>query len=123
MIPGTDDVEAAKRLARHALAFPIDTILELSEKSRVPLDAVACVAAIQPLAWYQAALADGLGVAPERVPSTYAEVGHLGSAGIVANLLEGRRRGLLRDGAMVVLYAHGAGVTRYGAMVRWSSPR
>lgn len=122
LIPGTDDLAAAKRLARHALAYPIDTIRELAEKANVSLDAVACFAAIQPLAWYQAALADGLGVPANRVPSTYTEVGHLGSAGIVANLLEGRRRGHLRDGAMVVVYAHGAGVTRYGAMLRWAGP-
>ena len=38
---------------------------------------------------------------------------------IVANLLEARRLGMLRNGANVVLYAHGAGLTRYGAALRW----
>ena len=121
-IPGSDDVEAAKRLARHALAYPLDTIRELCEKASWPLDAIACFSTIQPLAWFQRAIADGLGVPEHCVPSTYTTLGHLGSAGLVANLLEGRRRGLLRDRAPVVMYAHGAGVTRYAALLRWYAP-
>jgi 3-oxoacyl-[acyl-carrier-protein] synthase-3 len=119
IVPGVDDPAGAARLARNILSYPIDTIRELCVESRVPVDAVDVLAMIQPVSWYQAAVADGLGIAAERVPSTYGTYAHLGGAGIVANLLEARRRGLLRDGANVVLYAHGAGITRYGAMLRW----
>ena len=117
--PGILDPAAAKRLARNALKYPIETIRELTEITQVPLDAVAAVAMIQPLPWYQAAVADGLGLPPERVPSTYDRYAHLGGAGVIANLIEARRRGLLRDGSPVVLYAHGAGIARYAAMLRW----
>jgi 3-oxoacyl-[acyl-carrier-protein] synthase-3 len=120
--PGIRDGVAAKRLAREALKYPIETIRELSEITGVPLDAVAAIAMIQPLAWYQAAVADGLGIAPDRIPSTYDRYAHLGGAAIVANLLEARARGRLRDGAPVVLYAHGAGIARYGALLRWHAP-
>jgi 3-oxoacyl-[acyl-carrier-protein] synthase-3 len=84
------------------------------------MDTVAAIAMIQPLAWYQGAVADGLGIPKERVPTTYSAYAHLGGAGVIANLLEAKRRGLLFDGAPVILYAHGAGVTQYAALLRWS---
>ncbi|MGH7297484.1 MAG: 3-oxoacyl-[acyl-carrier-protein] synthase III C-terminal domain-containing protein, partial [Polyangiaceae bacterium] len=117
--PGILDPAAAKRLARNALKYPIETIRELCEVTGVPVDAVAAIAMIQPLVWYQAAVADGLGIASERVPSTYNSYAHLGGAGVIANLIEAQRRGLLRDGSPTVLYAHGAGIARYAAMLRW----
>jgi 3-oxoacyl-[acyl-carrier-protein] synthase-3 len=122
VFPGTAEPEQLRELVRNCLAFPIETIKELSEKAEFPIDAAAAISTIQPLAWYQAAIADGLGVSPERVPSTYRSYGHVGGAAIVTNLLEARRRGLLRDGAPVVLYAHGAGLTRYAALLRWHAP-
>lgn len=117
--PGIHDPVAAKRLARNALKYPIETIRELAEVTGTPLDAVAAIAMIQPLAWYQAAVADGLGLPPERIPSTYDCYAHLGGAGVIANLIEARRRGLLRVNAPLILYAHGAGLARYGALLRW----
>ena len=120
--PGIHDPAAARQLARNALKYPIETIRELSEVTGVPLDALAAIAMIQPLAWYQAAVADGLGLPPDRVPSTYDRYAHLGGAGVIANLIEARRRGLLRENAPIVLYAHGAGIARYAALVRWHAP-
>jgi 3-oxoacyl-[acyl-carrier-protein] synthase-3 len=119
VVPGIEDLAAARRLARNALAYPIETIRELSRQADVPLDAVAAVAMIQPLAWYQRAVADGLGIPAERIPSTYDRIAHVGGAAIVANLLEARARSLIREEAPVVLYAHGAGITRYAALLRW----
>jgi 3-oxoacyl-[acyl-carrier-protein] synthase-3 len=119
VVPGILDLAVAKKLARNVLKYPIETIRELCEITHIPVDAVAAIAMIQPLVWYQAAVADGLGIAPDRVPSTYDRYAHLGGAGVIANLIEARRQGLLRDGAPVVLYAHGAGITRYATMLRW----
>jgi 3-oxoacyl-[acyl-carrier-protein] synthase III len=120
IVPGINDLAAAKKIARNALAYPIDTIRELCSAASLQASEIAALASIQPLPWYQAALADGLGMALDRVPSTFSEYAHLGGAGVIANLLEARRRGLLTDGANVVLYAHGAGLTRYAALLRWS---
>jgi 3-oxoacyl-[acyl-carrier-protein] synthase III len=120
--PGMLDVDQAKRLARRVLEYPIHTIRELCEAAALPLDAVAAVATIQPLVWYTAAIADGLGISAARVPSTYPQLAHIGGAGVVANLLEARRLRLLRDGAPVILYAHGAGITRYAALLHWHAP-
>jgi 3-oxoacyl-[acyl-carrier-protein] synthase III len=84
---------------------------------------VAALCTVQPASWYQAAIADELGLPPERVPSTQARLAHVGAAGVVANLIEARDRALLRDGAPVILFAHGAGITRYAALLRWWDPR
>jgi 3-oxoacyl-[acyl-carrier-protein] synthase-3 len=120
--PGVRDPAAARRLARNALKYPIETIQALTQAAGVPLDTVAAIAMMQPLVWFQAAVADGLGVPAERVPSTYDRYAHLGAAGVIANLVEARRRGLLTDDAPVVLYAHGAGIARYAALLRWHAP-
>jgi 3-oxoacyl-[acyl-carrier-protein] synthase-3 len=123
IIPGTHDPSAARAIARHALEYPIDTIHELCRVAKIPIDAVAVVATMQPMVWYAPAVAEGLGVAAERVPTTYGTLAHIGGCAPIANLLEARRRGLLRDGAHVVLYAHGAGITRYAAHLRWHDAR
>jgi 3-oxoacyl-[acyl-carrier-protein] synthase-3 len=118
--PGTEDLDGARHMGRNMLAYAIDTITQLCEEARVPVDGVSAVCTMQPLVWFQRAVADGLRISPERVPSTYERLAHIGGAGVVANLLEARRRGLLVDGAHVVLFAHGAGLTRYATLLRWS---
>jgi 3-oxoacyl-[acyl-carrier-protein] synthase-3 len=117
--PGSDDMDAARRFTHNFLAYAIDTLREVCGSSGLDPKEAAAVVMMQPIAWFQPAVADGLGLPIERVPSTFAAYGHLGAAGLVANLLEAGRRGLLRDGAPVLLYAHGAGMTRYAALLRW----
>jgi 3-oxoacyl-[acyl-carrier-protein] synthase III len=119
VVPGTADPVATRRLVRNILAYPIETVRELCAEVGLSADGVDVLSMIQPVAWYQAAVADGLGIALERVPSTYPEYAHLGGASIIANLLAARRSGMLKDGANVVLYAHGTGITRYAALIRW----
>jgi 3-oxoacyl-[acyl-carrier-protein] synthase-3 len=116
---GADDSDALRRLVDNALAYPIETLQEACRAANVSTDDLAAVAMIQPLAWYQAAVAEGLGISTERVPSTHARYAHLGGGGVVANLVEARELGLLRDGSAVALYGHGAGMTRYAAVLRW----
>ncbi len=119
VVPGMDDPNATRRLVQNVLAYPIDTIRELCATARLPLESIDVLSMIQPVSWYQAAVADGLGIRPDRVPSTHSEYAHLGGAAIVANLLDARRRGMLKDGANVVIYAHGSGLTRYAALLQW----
>jgi 3-oxoacyl-[acyl-carrier-protein] synthase-3 len=117
--PGFDDVDAARLLAKELLRLPIETIKANCDGAGVPLDAVDVFAMIQPCPWFQPAVAEGLGISPARVHSTYAKFAHVGASSIVANLLEARRLGDLRDGSLVSLYGHGAGVTKYAALLRW----
>jgi 3-oxoacyl-[acyl-carrier-protein] synthase-3 len=117
--PGSDDFEGARRFTHNLLAYAIDTVRELCALSAFPVEEAAALVMMQPIAWFQPAVADGLGLPEARVPTTFTRYGHLGAAGIVANLVEARRGGLLRDGAPVLAYAHGAGMTRYAALLRW----
>jgi 3-oxoacyl-[acyl-carrier-protein] synthase III len=117
---GAEDHDALRRLVDNALLYPIDSIRKVCSTAGVPLDALAAVATIQPLVWYQAAIADGLGISPARAPSTHARYAHIGSCAIIANLMDARERGSLQDGAPVVLYGHGAGVTLCAALLRWT---
>src|SRR5205807_2175091 len=98
-----DDPAAVRVVADHALAWPIETIKRLCEEAGVPVDALAAVATIQPFAWYAPAIAEGLGLSPERIPTTFGVYAHLGGAGPIANLIEARSRGLLGDGSYVAL--------------------
>jgi 3-oxoacyl-[acyl-carrier-protein] synthase-3 len=119
VVPGIDDPVALRRIAQNALAFPIDTIRDLCSATGIRTAQIAALAMIQPTVWYQAAVAEGLDIPPDRVPSTFSGYAHLGGAAVIANLLEARRLGLLRTGAKVALYAHGAGITRYAALLQW----
>lgn len=119
MHPGSDDRDAVKRMSGQLLHLGVETCMELFDRARVRTEEIAAIASIQPTSWYTAALAEALSLPPDRVPSTYPQVAHIGAAGVVANLLEARSRGLLEDGALVALYAHGAGANRTGALVRW----
>lgn len=117
---GTEDPAGVRRLVDNALAYPIDSIRRLCVKTETPIDSVAVLSTIQPLVWYPAAVADGLGLDVARVPSTHARYAHIGGCAVVANLIEARDRGLLSDGASVVLYGHGAGLSLNTAMLRWT---
>ncbi len=119
MSPGSVDRDAMRRLSARLLHMGVETVHALLDRARASVDDLAALATIQPTAWYAAALAEALGVSPARAPSTFERVAHVGAAGVVANLVEARSRGLLTDGALVALYAHGAGANRTAALLRW----
>jgi 3-oxoacyl-[acyl-carrier-protein] synthase-3 len=68
-----------------------------------------------------AAVAEGLGVEPERVLDVIAEMGNTSAASIPLALAEARERGLLADGAKVLLGAVGAGFTWGAVVVEWGN--
>lgn len=118
--PGSDDLDQARRFTANLLAYPIDAVRDLCQAAHFdPLEARALVT-MQPIKWFQPAVADGLGIPPERVPSTFERYAHMGAVGFVANLIEARAQGCLMPGAPVLFYSHGAGMTRYAALYRWT---
>jgi 3-oxoacyl-[acyl-carrier-protein] synthase III len=119
VILGSDDLPRGKLLARDLLGFPIDSMRGLLRQANVPADAIAVLGIIQPLGWFPEAVGEGIGIPPERVPCTHSTYAHIGGAAIAANLLQAREKGMLHDGSIVALYGHGAGFTRYGALLRW----
>lgn len=116
---GSQDYEAAHRIGNNLLGYAVDTIRELCAATGFDAREAAALCMIQPVAWYHEAVAEALRLSIDRVPSTHASYAHVGAAGVTLNLIEARRRGLLSDGAPVILYAHGAGLTRYAALIRW----
>ena len=122
VILGSEDVARGKIMTRDLLRFPIDLMRDLLRDANVSAASIDVLATIQPFCWFQPAVAEGLGVPLERVPSTYSSYAHVGGGAIAANLLVARERGLLRDGSNVALYGQGAGFTRYGALLRWHAP-
>jgi 3-oxoacyl-[acyl-carrier-protein] synthase-3 len=110
---------AARDLMQNTVRIAVDTIRELMQRAREPLDGIDVLAAVQPRRWVPAAIAEGLGLDIRRAPQTFDEYAHLGGAGVVTNLIAAREAGLLHRGARVALYAQGAGFTRAAALLEW----
>jgi 3-oxoacyl-[acyl-carrier-protein] synthase III len=121
---GSYDREGFAQIFRDTVRFGRDTVAEAARRSGLPVSEIDLLASVQPRRWLPAAIAEALGLSPDRAPQTYDELAHLGSCGVVTNLIEARRRGLLSprpDGAprTVALYAQGAGFTRAAVILRW----
>ncbi|MEC7521608.1 MAG: 3-oxoacyl-[acyl-carrier-protein] synthase III C-terminal domain-containing protein [Myxococcota bacterium] len=117
--PGSRAPGGAKTLMQNTVRFGVETCAAALDRARIAPSEVAALASVQPRGWIPEAIAEVLGV-PE-APTTFTTLAHVGGCGVIANLLEARRRGLLDGGRPVLLYAQGAGFTRAAAVVRFSS--
>lgn len=118
-VPGTRDRDLTRRLGARLVHFARDTVEELLARVDRRPDDVDVLATTQPRRWFPAAVAESLGIDPSRAPDTWNTLSHVGGCGVLTNLLEARQRGMLREGASVVLFAMGAGVTRAAAWISW----
>ncbi len=121
---GSYDREGVRRITQDTVRFGADTIRETMKRAHLPVTDLAAIASVQPRRWIPPAIARALGLPPERAPETFEEFAHLAGCGVVTNLIEARRRGLLaptHDGEppLVCLYAQGAGFTRASVLLRW----
>jgi 3-oxoacyl-[acyl-carrier-protein] synthase III len=116
---GSHDAAATRKLIDETIGIGVTTLRELADKGRFDVRQIDALASVQPRRWVPAAIAEGLGLPPGVAPQTYDRFAHLGGAGAVANLMAARDSGLLREGALVVMYAQGAGFTRAAAALRW----
>jgi 3-oxoacyl-[acyl-carrier-protein] synthase-3 len=116
---GSHDQAATRRLMQDTVKVGATTVQELAERARFRVSDIEVLASVQPRRWVPGAIAEGLGLPARVAPSTYERFAHLGGAGAVANLFEAREGGLLRPGALAVMYAQGAGFTRGAAAIRW----
>jgi 3-oxoacyl-[acyl-carrier-protein] synthase III len=124
MMLGSYDREGLRTLVRDTVRLGAETVAEAARRSGIAVSEIDVLASVQPRRWVPAAIAEAVGLAPETAPQTFDELAHLGGCGIVTNLIEARRRGLLasRDGGrapVVCLYGQGAGFTRAAVIVRW----
>jgi 3-oxoacyl-[acyl-carrier-protein] synthase-3 len=116
---GGHDAEATRKLIDDTIDIGVTTVRELADKARFDVREIDVLASVQPRRWVPLAIAEGLGLAPRVAPQTYDRFAHLGGAGAVANLIAARDAGFLREGALAVMYAQGAGFTRAAAAFRW----
>lgn len=115
--PGTRDRAQAKALSKRLVHLARDTVNELLARTgRAPAD-IDVLALTQPRRWFPAAVAEAVGVDPARAPSTWDDLAHVGGCGPFINLIEARRRGMVREGSTVAFFAMGAGITRAAALV------
>jgi 3-oxoacyl-[acyl-carrier-protein] synthase-3 len=121
MFLSTNDGAAARKLIQNTVRFGAQTVYELMDKARVPVQDLSVLASVQPRRWVPGSLAEALGLAPECAPDTFLERAHMGACGVVSNLIEARRRGMLREGSLVALYGQGAGFTRAAGLLCWGS--
>jgi 3-oxoacyl-[acyl-carrier-protein] synthase III len=102
---------------RDTVSFGATTVREAAERAQIDVGRIALLASVQPRGFIPRAIAERLGLPRERAVTTYPEIAHLGSCGPVFNLLRARELGMLAPGALVALYAQGAGFTRTAALL------
>jgi 3-oxoacyl-[acyl-carrier-protein] synthase-3 len=122
---GSRDPPTARRLIRETVRFGAETVTEVVRRAGVDVSSVDVLASVQPRRWVPGAIAEAVGLPPEIAPQTFDELAHLGQCGVVANLLEARRCGMLRSrpgkGPLTVcIYAQGMGFTRAAMLIRWA---
>jgi 3-oxoacyl-[acyl-carrier-protein] synthase III len=119
IVIGSRDPAAAAKLVANTLRYAARSIESACVKVGLLTRELDVVAVMHPRAWVPRGIARLLGVGAERAPCTFEQYAHIGGCGPIVNLIEARRRGILRPGARVALYAQGAGFTRAAAVLRW----
>jgi 3-oxoacyl-[acyl-carrier-protein] synthase-3 len=116
---GSHAPDDARLLMRETVRFGAQTVREMMAAARVPVARIEALSVVQPRRWVPGAVAEALGLPVACAPSTFDRYAHLGGCGVVVNLIEARRQGRLRPGAMAAIYAQGAGFTRAAALLDW----
>jgi 3-oxoacyl-[acyl-carrier-protein] synthase-3 len=114
---GSRNSEGAKFLMRETVTFGAATVREAARRAGIDVERIAVLTSVQPRGFIAAAIAERLGLARDRAVTTYEDVAHVGACGPVFNLHAAKRLGLLVPGALVALYAQGAGFTRAAVML------
>jgi 3-oxoacyl-[acyl-carrier-protein] synthase III len=119
IIIGSSDPAGAGKLVANTLRYAAASIKTACTKAGLLTNELDVVSVMHPRAWVPRGIARLLGVDAARAPCTFEQYAHIGGCGPIVNLIEARRRGILRPGARVALYAQGAGFTRAAAVLRW----
>jgi 3-oxoacyl-[acyl-carrier-protein] synthase-3 len=108
-----------RQVFKHATTRFPEVILEALEKSGHRLDEVALVVPHQANQRIADAVAERLGLPPEKVFQNIQRYGNTTAASIPIALAEAVQQGRIRRGDLVVLAAFGAGFAWGAAVVRW----
>jgi 3-oxoacyl-[acyl-carrier-protein] synthase III len=116
------DHAASKTAGLCSARFSREACLGALEAAGLGLADVTLYVGIQSVAWLVDACRRTLGLAPDQVIDTFPEVASIGVATVPFNLERARRSGRLADGAIVLMYGCGAGLTRSAIVYRWLAP-
>ncbi|MEM9193666.1 MAG: 3-oxoacyl-[acyl-carrier-protein] synthase III C-terminal domain-containing protein [Myxococcota bacterium] len=117
---GSKDRDGMKELMGNTVRFGFETTVSACERAKLRPEELDVLACTQPRGWIPGAVAEALGLAPERAPNTFSDYAHLGASSAIANLLKARDAGAVRPGALVGIYSQGVGFTRAAAILRWA---
>jgi len=117
----TLDPAAGKAGGQKGAAWCRESCAAAMAQAGVSLGDISLYFGAQSLKWFPDACRRALGLSPEQVIESFDEVANIGPATIPYNLLLARQRGLLRDGALLLLYSPGIGMHRLAVVLRWSA--
>jgi 3-oxoacyl-[acyl-carrier-protein] synthase-3 len=117
---GSQDPKKAHEIMATTVKMGATTLREACAKGGIDPSRLEVICAPHIRGWIPGAIAQSLGLPASVAPHTYEEIAHVGGCGAVANLIEARRRGMLRPGTLVGLYAQGQGMTRAAAILSWT---
>jgi 3-oxoacyl-[acyl-carrier-protein] synthase-3 len=115
---GTLDPTRARELVRTTVRVGAETVLDALQKGGCKPEEVSALISVQPRRWLPSAIAEAAGITAP-APTTFDQYCHLGSCGLVANLIKAREMGLLTPGANTVFYGQGAGFIKASTLITW----
>lgn len=117
---GSYNSEQAAYLVYNTVRFGATTINEALAQTTIKPADIDVVASVQPRQWVPKAIAESAGINSGLAVETFKTYAHLGACGPIVNLIEARKRNMLKAGSKVALYGQGAGFTRAAAVIDWS---
>jgi 3-oxoacyl-[acyl-carrier-protein] synthase III len=108
-----------RQVFKHATTRFPEVILEVLERAGRPLDEVALVVPHQANQRIADAVAERLGLAPEKVFQNIQRYGNTTAASVPIALTEARDAGRVKPGDLIVLAAFGSGFAWGAAALRW----
>ena len=119
---GPGMVMKGQEVFRKAVRMTADSARSSMEQAKVTVDDIALFVPHQANLRIMTAVADRLGLPPERVASVIERTGNTSSASIPLALTAALREDRLHDGDLVLFAGFGAGMTWASAVWRWGLP-
>ena len=111
-----------REVFRRAVRVVVDSSVGVLGRAGMTVDDVDLFVPHQANARMIEAIADRLGIPPEKVMTNIERYGNTSAASIPLALAEGADSGRLHDGDVVLLSGFGAGMTWASAVLRWRTP-
>jgi 3-oxoacyl-[acyl-carrier-protein] synthase-3 len=118
---GPGMVMRGQEVFRQAVRVTVDSAIASMERAKVTIDDIALFVPHQANARIMTAIAERLGLPPERIASVIERTGNTSSASVPLALADAADRGRLAEGDRVLLAGFGGGMTWSSAVWRWGA--